>query len=239
MKRNFFILCFLIFISKLYSLDVILNDMSKTINTRTDGNSDVFVFFLDNHPLVVNSQKSEILINNQWKFLFDKTEDREILDTYAKYGVSVRNYLDTDNKYLYMEITSNIDNSLYYCFNFFINDEQLVKKQLTRHEFEMKKDSLISLWQEFPITLTDGSELQFYNKFIKFGEYQKIFQIVNNKQNIDIFNFLQDYKMLGRPCINMEKNKIICFACSKKNNENKLFEDCNIFIFSIIYDENN
>ena len=236
MKKQLFIICILFFISKVYSLDVILNDMSKIINTRTDGKSDIYVFFLDNHPLVVNSQRSEIFINNNWRLLLDITEDREIIDTYAKYGVIIQNYIDTDDKHLYMEISSYIDNSLYYCFDFYINEEQLIKKRLNHHDLELKKDSLISLWQDFPITLLDGSELQFYSKFIKFGEYKKFFQITNIKQNVDIFNFLQDYKMLGRPCINMKKNKIICYACSKKNNENKLFEDCNIFLFSIVYD---
>lgn len=235
MKKNLLIICILFFISKLYSLDVILNDMSKTINTRTDGKSDIFVFFLDNHPLIVNSQRSEIFINNNWRLLLDMAEDREILDTYAKYGVTIQNYIDTDDKHLYMEITSYIDNSLYYCFDFYIDEEKLIKKRLNHHDFELKQNSLIPLWQDFPITLSDGSELQFYNKFIKFGEYQKFFQIANNNQNIDIVHLVSDFKILSRPCINKKKNKIIFYGCDSMYIDKKLFNDCYVFLLSIIY----
>ena len=236
MKRKLVVLFILLFTSNIFSLDLKLYDSSKTFNTRTDGNSNVFLYFFENNPLLVNSQKSEIFINNQWVPFFDKFDDKEILETYAKYGVTVQSFIDDLNKNYYLEITSYVDKSLYFCFRFYIENNQLKKEKIEFESFSVIKNSLLNPWQDFPIRLLDNSQLEFYSKFIEFGKYETIFQISNNKKIIDVIQLLSEYEILSRPCINDKKNLLIFYGCPYENIKRNLFNDCQIFIFSIIYD---
>ena len=172
----------------------------------------VEVTFTGNKKLVSVSIKQDNLSD----------DDKEILETYAKYGVTVQSFTDEQNKNYYLEITSYVDKSLYFCFRFYIENNQLKKEKIEFESFSVIKNSLLNPWQDFPIRLLDNSQLEFYSKFIEFGKYETIFQISNNKKIIDVIQLLSEYEILSRPCINDKKNLLIFYGCPYENVEKNL-----------------
>lgn len=234
-KLLIFFIC--LFCVNLYGISIELLNFDKTINTRTDYQSNLKLCYFHNNLMLVHSQKTEILIGKIWKPLFNHINDNEYLNTYGKYGVYSASYFDKEKERYYIETKNRLDESFYYCYEFSFHNEELIKKSLNRKDFELIKESLIDVWQDFPVVLENNLELQYYRKAIDFENYNRFFQIVSNTEQIlDIKTMFSDYGIIIRPCINDRKNRIAFLACRNEDIDARLDNECCVFILSIIYD---
>jgi len=238
MKRKVLFLTFILFLQlRIWGTEFILSDSGKSILARTDSYTGVTFCFLDNYLVLFDFSRSEIFIDNEWKPLFEIQHDRDAIELSKKYGVSTVPYLDSKKKHLYIEIKDRNNEENYYCYEFFMSNNELMKIDISREHFSKIQQSLTDFWQEYPILLEDNSELQFFRKLVNVEkyEYERFFQVVqNNKIIFNFFDIIPDYEILTKPYINERKNKIVFLGCKK--NESNHEDYCTVFIFSIIYD---
>ena len=193
MKRKVLFLTFILFLQlRIWGTEFILSDSGKSILARTDSYTGVTFCFLDNYLVLFDFSRSEILINNEWESLFDIQHDRDAIELSKKYGVSTAPYLDSKKKHLYIEIKDRNNEENYYCYEFFMSNNELMKIDISREHFSKIQQSLTDFWQEYPILLEDNSELQFFRKLVNVEkyEYERFFQVVQN--NKIIFNFRKE-----------------------------------------------